>query len=375
MIIMALDHVRDYFHYPAWTDSPTNLLTTTPILFFTRWITHFCAPTFLFLSGISAYLMGQKKSGKELSIFLIKRGIWLVLVEVIIVTLAWTYDPLYHLLILQVIWATGISMIILGLLVWFPDYVVLIIGLLIMCFHNTLDYAEADRNGQVGTLWNLIHHGNFTPIKLAPGHIALIVYAFLPWTGIMLTGYGLGKIFVPRFPATKRRLILYLMGFAFLLLFILLRSFNQYGDASHWVHIRNHIYTLLSYMNVSKYPPSLDFISLTIGVAMILLGLFDRMSKNSFSIVRVFGRVPFFYYVVHLYLIHTLTVIFFFAGGYSAKDIKSQHSPFLFRPDNFGYGLLTVYLIWIAVIIILYPICRWYDQYKTTHKKWWLSYL
>jgi len=375
MMIMALDHVRDYFHYPAWTDSPTNLLTTTPILFFTRWITHFCAPTFLLLSGISAYLMGQKKSKKELSLFLVKRGIWLVLVEVVLVSLAWTYDPLYHLLILQVIWATGISMIILGILVWLPDYIVLVIGLLIICFHNMLDYAEADRKGHVGILWDIIHHGNFTPITLGAHRIALIVYAFLPWAGIMLTGYGLGKIFTSRFPARRRRIILYLTGSVFLLLFIVLRSINQYGDTSHWSHIRSQIYTLLSFINVTKYPPSLDFISLTIGSALILLGLFDRISKNTFSFVRVFGRVPFFYYVIHIYLIHALTVIFFFAEGFRAQDIKPVHSPFLFRPDQFGYGLPIVYLIWIAVLMILYPICRKYDQYKSTHKKWWLSYL
>jgi uncharacterized membrane protein len=375
MIIMALDHMRDYFHYGAFTDSPTNLLTTTPLLFFTRWITHFCAPAFLFLSGISAYLMGQKKTKKELSSFLIKRGIWLIIAEVLIVTLAWTFNPFYNILILQVIWAIGISMIILGLLAWLPDNWILIIGLLIICFHNMLDYAEISRHGHVGLLWNLVHHGNFTPVTLIPNHTVFIVYAFLPWTGIMLTGYGMGRLFATGFSPARRRRVLYMTGSAFILLFLILRSINHYGDPEHWYLQISRLFSWLSFINLSKYPPSLDYIAMTVGVAMIALGLLDRISKNSFSFVRVFGRVPFFFYIVHLYLIHTMVLIFFFIKGYSSKDIAPQHSPFLFRPDNFGFGLAGVYLLWVAVILILYPLCSWYDQYKTTQKKWWLSYL
>ena len=374
MIIMALDHVRDYFHYSAFTDSPTNLLTTTPLLFFTRWITHLCAPTFLLLSGISAYLAGQKKTKRELSFFLIKRGCWLILVELFIVTLAWTFDPLYHIFILQVIWAIGVSMIILGILVRFSVNTILVCGLLIIFFHNLLDIPEKSSDVQIGLLWNLAHHGNFTPIHLWPGHIALIVYAFLPWTGIMLLGYGLGKIFNSRFDSSRRKILL-LSGSALILIFIIFRSYNHYGDPEHWSLIRSHLYSWFSFINLSKYPPSLDYISVTIGIALILLGLLDRASKNSYSFAQVFGRVPFFFYVIHLYLIHLLTVILFFVQGYQAKDIRPQHSPFMFRPDNFGFGLAGVYLIWIAVILILYPFCRSYDEYKTTHRKWWLSYV
>jgi uncharacterized membrane protein len=371
---MALDHVRDYFHYTAFTDSPTNLMTTTPLLFFTRWITHLCAPAFLLLSGISAYLSGQKKTKGELSLFLIKRGCWLILVELFIVTLAWTFDPLYHVFILQVIWAIGVSMIILGMLVWLPVNTILVCGLLIIFFHNLLDIPERSSDTHIGLLWNLAHHGNFTPIHLWPGHIALIVYAFLPWTGIMLLGYGLGRIFNTRFDSSRRKILL-LSGSALILIFIIFRSYNHYGDPEHWRLIRNHFYSWLSYINVSKYPPSLDYISITIGIAFILLALLDRSSKNSFSFARVFGRVPFFFYVLHLYLIHLLTMILFFVQGYQTKDIRPQHSPFMFRPDNFGFGLAGVYLIWIAVILILYPFCRSYDDYKTTHRKWWLSYV
>lgn len=374
MIIMALDHVRDFFHFTAFIDSPTNLLTTTPLLFFTRWITHFCAPSFLFLSGISAYLMGQKKTKQELSVFLIKRGIWLILVEVLVVTLAWTYNPFYNVFILQVIWAIGISMIILGIMVWLPVRWILVCGLLIICFHNMLDYAEIERKDHVNLLWELAHHGKFTQVHLTTNHIVVIVYAFLPWTGIMLTGYGLGKIFGNGFSSARRRTILFLGGTALMLLFIL-RSVNHYGDPSHWDIQRSRLLSWLSFINLSKYPPSLDYIALTVGAAMIVLGMLDRISKDSFSFVRIFGRVPFFFYVLHLYIIHAMTVILFFIQGYTSKDIAPQSSPFLFRPDGFGFGLAGVYLIWVSVILIMFPFCAWYDQYKQTKKKWWLSYL
>lgn len=375
MILMALDHIRDFFHDTASLDSPTNLLTTTPVLFFTRWITHFCAPTFLFLSGISAYLLGQKKTKRELSSFLLKRGLWLTLVEVVVITLAWTYNPFYNLLILQVIWTIGISMIILGFFSWLPENLVLIAGLLIICFHNMLDPMEVSRHGKVGLIWDLVHHGNFTPLKLAPDHIILIVYAFLPWTGIMLFGYGIARLFTIRYNSAKRRMILFVLGSAFSALFFVLRSINHYGDPSRWYVQRNGLYSWLSFLNLSKYPPSLDYIALTIGVAMIVLGLLDRISKNSFSFLRVFGRVPFFYYVVHLYFIHALAVILFVVQGYPSEDIAPQRSPFMFRPDHFGFGLPGVYVLWLAVILILYPLCKWFGNYKKTHDKWWLSYM
>jgi uncharacterized membrane protein len=375
MIIMALDHLRDFFHYTAATDDPTNLLTTTPLLFFTRWITHFCAPLFVFLAGISAFLMGQKKTKKELSIFLLKRGCWLVIVEILIVSLAWTYDPLYHVIILQVIWAIGISMIVLALFVWIPANAILICGLIIICFHNMLDYTENSSQAQVSLISDLLHHGRFTLIHLMPGHSALIVYAFLPWTGIMMTGYGMGRLFTHSFVPARRRRILYMSGFFALLLFFILRSVNQYGDPSHWFLQRSRFFTWLSIINLTKYPPSLDYILVMIGSGLIVLGFLDRINNRSLSFVRVFGRVPFFYYVVHLFLIHAMTVIFFYLQGYTAKDIAPQHLPFRFRPDHFGFGLGGVYLLWIALIMILYPLCQWYDQYKSTHRKWWLSYI
>jgi uncharacterized membrane protein len=375
MIIMALDHVRDYFHITANTDSPTNLATTTAELFFTRWITHFCAPVFVFLAGCSAYLSGLKKTKKEQAIFLVKRGCWLVLVEIFIVTLGWTFNPFYNIIILQVIWAIGISMILLGLFIQFPYPVILLTGACIICFHNLLDYPEAAAHGQVGLLWQFAHHGFFTPVKIFGPHSFFIIYAFLPWTGIMFLGYGFGRLFENGVAPYRRRRYLVTIGIGMLAGFVLLRFLNGYGDGSPWSVQKNPVFTFLSFINVSKYPPSLCYILMTLGIGILALGFLEKAAPDRFRISMVFGRVPFFYYVLHLYLIHLLTVIVFFAEQYSAKDIPPQHTPFFFRPDHFGFGLFGVYAIWILLIVMLYPVCYWYNRYKSTHHQWWLSYL
>jgi len=266
-------------------------------------------------------------------------------------------------------------MVILGLMVWLPVNAILICGLMIIGFHNLLDQGEIERHGQVGMLWDLIHHGNFEAIPFAPNHIFLLVYAFLPWTGVMLMGYGIGRIFTNRFSPAGRRKILFAGGAAFFLIFFILRSYNHYGDPVHWSLQRTQLFSWLSFINLSKYPPSLDYIALTVGVAMIMLGLLDRLSRNSFAFIQVFGRVPFFFYVLHIYLIHILVVILFFVQGYSEKDIAPQHVPFYFRPDHFGFNLAGVYLLWLAVLFVLFPFCKWYDNYKSSNKKWWLSYM
>ena len=372
---MALDHVRDFFHIAASTDSPTNLATTTPILFFTRWITHFCAPTFVLLAGVSAYLMGQKKTKKELSLFLISRGSWLLLVEVLIVTFAWTFNPFYNIFILQVIWAIGISMILLGIFVIFPYPVILLTGIIIICGHNLLDYAEATQNGHVGFFWDLAHHGAFIHYTIIPHHVAFIIYAFLPWTGIMMTGYGIGKVFSREVSSLMRKKILFVTGACLLLLFLVLRLINAYGDPAPWSAQRTPVYTLLSFLNVTKYPPSLDYIGVTIGIALIVLALLDNVSEKPFKFPITFGRVPFFFYVLHLYLIHLAVVVFFILEKFPAKDIAPQSSPFMFRPDRFGFGLWGVYGIWVLLILLTYPLCKWYSRYKASHHAWWLSYL
>jgi uncharacterized membrane protein len=375
MVIMALDHVRDFFHETAMTHNPLDLQTTTPALYFARWITHLCAPVFVFLAGTSAYLFGLRRSKSMLSAFLIKRGLWLIAIEILVVTLGWSFNPFYNIIILQVIWAIGISMVILGLLIRLPFPVIFTIGLIIVFGHNLLDPLEKAKGGQVGFLWDLIHHAMFSFYTLWDQHFVIIVYAFLPWTGIMLLGYCFGKLYHPDFDPSKRKSILVLLGLGAILLFIVLRLINRYGDPFPWSPQRNAVYTFLSFMNVHKYPPSLMFTCVTLGPALLFLSVAENIRGLSVRIFTVYGRVPFFYYVLHLYLIHAILVVVFFLSGYTSKDIVPPQSPFLFRPNNFGFSLWGVYGIWVLVVVLLYPVCRWYNRYKSTHHNWWLSYL
>jgi uncharacterized membrane protein len=379
---MALDHVRDFFYKAdvsnaaAVATDPTNMATTYPALFFTRWITHFCAPVFLFLSGTSAFLISKKKSKIELSFFLITRGLWLVFVELFIITLGWTFDPLYHIFILQVIWAIGVSMIILGLVVFLPVPVIVILGLIVACGHNLLDNPALAQKVRDGTLGDIVYFGQFSFHQISNNRAFVIVYAFLPWTGIMLLGYGFGKLFTPAFDEKRRRRVLLVLGFAIVLLFFILRFINVYGDPLPWSRQpRGPVYTFLSFFNVNKYPPSLLFICMTLGPAIILLSLLERIRNRFTSIMNVYGRVPMLYYMIHFFIIHTLVVIVFYATGHNSSQIIGQNNIFLFRPSDLGFGLLGVYIIWLFVVIVLFPVCKRYDQYKSTHSNWWLKYI
>jgi len=375
MVIMAIDHVRDFFHIEASTGDPTNMATTTPQLFFTRWITHFCAPTFVFLAGTSAYLSGIKKTKAELSSFLVKRGFWLIAIELLVMSFAFTFNPLYNVLILQVIWSIGISMILLSLIIRLPINDILIIGLLILLTHNLLDYPEASIKGNAGFWWDLLHHGRFAMYTIFPNHFLIILYPFVPWFGVMCCGYCFGKLYEKNFAPALRKKILMQLGLGIIALFIVLRFMNAYGDPSPWSPQRNAVYTLLSFLNTTKYPPSLMYLCMTLGPAILSLAFIEKVQNKLAYFFIVFGRVPFFYYVVHFYYIHILCLIGFFISGYTSKDIIPKNTPFLFRPDNFGYSLPIVYAIWFFVIITLYPLCKWYNKYKSTHYQWWLSYV
>jgi uncharacterized membrane protein len=306
----------------------------------------------------------------------IKRGIWLVLVELILITLSWTFNPFYNFLILQVIWAIGVSMIILGLLIRLPMKVLLVIGLLIFFGHNLLNYPSINHDLKGGWLADLLYFSNFSVYTLDKSHVFIIVYSFVPWTGVMLLGYCLGKLFTPQFDPRKRRKILLQLGFGLLALFLILRFINNYGDPVPWSkQPRGDVFTFLSFINVNKYPPSLDFLSIMIGGGLIALALLERVQGKLADFFKVFGRVPMFYYILHLYLIHLIGVAVFFGEGFSVDQIVTPNNPFLFRPSAFGFGLLGVYTVWIIVIVILYPLCKKYDRYKSTHRNWWLSYL
>ena len=374
MVIMALDHVRDYFHVAAMTDDPTNLATTTPILFFTRWITHFCAPTFLFLSGVSAFLSGQRRTKKELSIFLLTRGLWLVLLEVTIITFGWRFDPLEHMVIMQVIWAIGVSMIILSALIWLPLPVIMFIGFAIVLGHDLLDKPEAAHQNHVSVFWSIVHTpGGHYIYPIDNTHSILFFYGFLSWTGIMILGYCFGNLYKKTISREQRKKVLLGIGIGAMFAFIVLRFIDGYGDPAPWTTQKNTALTISSFLNVTKYPPSLMYTPMTLGPSILFLAFFENMRSGFAKFFITFGRVPFFYYLIHLFLIHTLTMIAFYAGGYGANDIISQ--PFYFRPVQFGYPLWAVYVIWAGVILLLYPLCRWYDRYKSTHHYWMLSYL
>jgi uncharacterized membrane protein len=382
MVIMALDHVRDFFYKVNLEEAgsaatgPTDLETTYPMLFFTRWITHFCAPIFVFLAGVSVFVMSQKKTKKELSSFLITRGIWLVFVEVIIITLGWTFNPLYNLLILQVIWAIGVSMILFGLLIHLPFKAIFVIGFIIVFGHNLLDYPSISAGLKGSVLADLLYFSNFAVYTIFKDHYLLIVYSFLPWTGVMLLGYCFGKLYATGVDPAWRRKKLIQLGVSLLVLFVVLRFSNLYGDPVAWTtQPRGPVYTFLSFLNVNKYPPSLLFLSVTIGTGILFLGFIEKVQNRFTAVMNIYGRVPMFYYILHFYIIHLLVVIVFYIQGFGSSDIVTPNVPFLFRPQAFGFNLWGVYAVWAFIVIVLYPLCKKYNDYKSTHQKWWLSYL
>jgi uncharacterized membrane protein len=374
MILMALDHVRMYFGEGTWYAEPTDLATTTPLLFFTRWITHFCAPVFIFLAGTSAFLYGNTGSRKQLASFLVTRGLWLILVEIVIVTFAWTFDITFSFVILQVIWAIGLSMLVLSALVFLPMKVIFTIGILLMFGHNLLDPIEMRGRGALDFVWYVLHQ----PARISLRHsLITVVYPVLAWIGLMALGYVLGSLFRVEFPVSRRRSWLLASGIAATLLFIVLRSFNFYGEPMDWQGQKSGILTLMSFLNTTKYPPSLQFLLMTMGPALIMVAFLERVNLQTKNPLVVFGRVPLFFYVIHLYLIHALAMLALLYVGRDWKEyILSAQGIASGKLINFGFGLGTVYLLWLAVVIVLYPLCRWYQQVRQAHPtKWFLKYL
>lgn len=375
MIIMALDHTRDFFHSQAMVGDPTNMQTTSVALFFTRWITHFCAPLFTFLAGTSGFLQGARKEKSYLSWFLITRGLWLIMVEVVVLSFAYTFDPHYHLIGLQTLWAIGASMVILGLMIWLPLPVIFITGLLIVFGHNALDYYEKGLKASPGWWYDFLHHPNMEPFF--KGHQVLLLYPILSWSGLMMLGYCFGKL-ISEPDLQKRNKKLMILGAILVTLFIIIRFINQYGDPDPWSsQPRGAIYTFLSFLNTHKYPPSLLYMLMTVGPAMFFLAICGEGQNAATRFVSVFGRVPFFYYILHFFLLHAMAMAYFFMRGHSyAEGIDPKGiTPFFVIPGE-GLRLWGVYLVWIAAIIMLYPVCKWYDKYKAAHKgNKWLSYL
>jgi uncharacterized membrane protein len=376
MIIMALDHVRDYFSRDALLFDPTDLDRTNVLLFFTRFITHYCAPVFVLLAGVSAYLSGKKKTKKELSEYLFTRGLWLIFAELFIVGLGWFFNPEYHYFNLQVIWAIGVSMIALSALIFLDLRIILFVGFVLVCTHNFLDTVHMKGNNGTAFLWAMLHEpARFSFFQ----HTIYVHYPVIPWIGLMALGYCIGRLYDSRyFDERRRKKILLNLGFTCMAVFVSLRIFNFYGDALSWSIQKNAIFTLLSILNVTKYPPSLLYVLITIGPALIFLALSEKPLTRVSKIITVYGRVPFFYYVLHIYLIHLFATAAAFFSGYRLSDMILSDS--IFRTPalkGYGFSLSITYLVWVALVVLLYPFCKWYDQYKRTNlsSKAWLSYV
>jgi len=371
MIIMTLDHTRDFLHYAGF--SPTNMQTTTVILFFTRWITHFCAPGFVFLSGVSVFLAGQRRTKKELSSFLFKRGLWLILSDMLIISLLFTFDLHYHILVLEVLWVTGFGMIMLALLIRVSLSVVAAIALIIIFGHNILNYISLPKNGLGGSLITILLSAFGSMIPIGTDRIIAVLYAAIPWSGPILLGYVFGSLYQTGFNAKRRQKILLIAGISFIALFLVLRSINHYGDPRPWSVQRNTAHTILSFLNATKQVPSLLFFSMTLGPLLILLSIAEKISNRFTAVCRVYGNVPYFYFILHLCLLRVINIALILIEGIPMQS--SSDLPLVWQAPGFGHPLWAVYLFWIAVVALLYYPCRWYGNYKRTHGYWWLSYV
>jgi uncharacterized membrane protein len=367
MVVMALDHVRDFFHITAQTANPLDLNTTTPFLFFTRWITHFCAPTFLFLSGVSAFLSGRSKALPIVSRFLILRGLWIVLVDFMVISLALTFNPNYNLVMLTVLWAIGCSMMLLGLILRISPKLVLPLGLLLFLTHDYIGLHTAAATGPFSGLSKVLFNGIYVA-PVGADHAIAFLYAVLPWAAVVFLGYGTG-----RWIQDRKKVVF--AGVALLALFLVLRALNQYGDPQPWSRQPTVLWSLLSFVNTTKYPPSLQFLSMTLSASLLFMAAVWTRQNWFQRFTTVYGRVPFFYYVLHLILAHLFVVLAFYATGHTNAQIIDPKSPFWFRPQVFGFSLPVTYLVWLTVVLLLYYPCRWFDRYKRTHQQWWLRYL
>lgn len=375
MIIMALDHVRDYLYSGSFLFDPLDLDKTSVALFFTRWITHFCAPIFMLLAGTSAFLMSRKKTKTELSVFLIKRGLWLVFLELVVVNFGWNFNIAFPMLLFITIWALGISMIVLAGLIHLPKKLILVLCLLVVFGHNLLDNVHVAGNNLAGFGWAFLHDQR--PFFWGK-EILLVGYPIIPLVAIMPLGYCLGGLFTPEYSVEKRKKILLMIGGAAILLFIVIRYLNFYGDPVKWSMQKTPFFTFLSFIKVNKYPPSLLYVLMTIGSALLFLAFTEKLQNGLVKVVSVYGRVPMFYYLIHIYIIHLIAMI---ASAFTPGQnwhIWILEKPIWFTSDLKGYGfsLPVAYLFWIAIVVGLYPLCKRYDAYKQLHKeKWWLSYL
>ena len=376
MVVMALDHVRDLLHTPALTQDPTDLATTTPAIFLTRWITHLCAPTFVFLSGTSAYLSLRSRNKTDqpdayARRFLLKRGIVLILLELTLINFAFWFDIQFRTIMLQVIYAIGGGLILLSFLSKLPVRWLGMIGLLIVFGHNLLLLIPPFTEPGARLLWSLLFRTEL--FQISPSFTLLVAYPVIPWLGIMLAGYACGQLVEQ--PIGQRKRTLMQFGLGALTLFLVLRFINIYGDQAPWTTQKEALFTFLSFINVSKYPPSLMYSLLMVGLALVILSAADGADNALTRLLTVYGKVPMFYYILHWYLVHLSMIAMSLLQGYSLADIPA--GPLNFgRPPGAGISLGGVYLVWFGLVALLYPVCKWYGRYKAAHAEIsWLRYI
>jgi uncharacterized membrane protein len=374
IVLMVLDHARDFVHESGYAYNPLDPAHTTVLLYITRWITHLCAPTFVFLAGVSIWL--QRARGKDLSALsghLIRRGGWLILLELTLVSLGWEFEIPYTPL-LQVIWVIGWSMVVMAALIWLPRWSVAIFGAGIVLGHNALDFIQPQQLGACAWLWVVLKTGGL--LHVGGSSVVLDPYPVLPWTGVMALGYVMGGVFLES--PSRRDWLLTAMGLALVLVFLLLRLENIYGDPHEWVAHAGLVPTVMSFFDLQKYPPSLLYVCATLGPVIASVPLIECWHGKGAQFFRTFGAVPMFAYVIHLYLVHSLSIVLHVAFH---KDVQAQ---FGFIQNMFlapelaqgsGLPLPLVYILWAGTIALLYPLCRWFSEVKSQHTQWWLSYL
>jgi uncharacterized membrane protein len=377
MILMALDHVRDFVHRAAMSSSPTDLATTTPVLFMTRWVTHLCAPVFMFTAGLGAFFWwNNRKTKNQLSVFLLTRGLWLVILELTVMRLAYnfTFSRPYPYFLL-VLWVLGVCMIGMAALVRLPIRWLAVGSVAMLVLHNLLDGVSGSQLG-LGGWWNVIHQPGV--FRLA-GRIIIVGYPVVPWISVMALGFCFGRVLLLE-PAVRRRFLVRI-GTALTLGFVLVRALNRYGDPVAWSVQGSPVYTLLSFLNTSKYPPSLDFLLMTLGPALLALAWLDRRGLSRANPLCILGRVPLFYFVLHFYAAHLVAALLALlkygspALGFLFHPVPSMGGPRELFPPGFGYDLWVVYAVWALVVVGIYPACRWFAKLKERRRDWWLSYL
>ncbi len=377
MIIMVLDHVRMFFHFDSFLFSPVDLSQTSAGLFITRWVTHLCAPTFIFLAGVSTYFIAQKKTIKDTSYFLLTRGIWLVFLQLTIIRFAWNFDPLFHYNSNTIISAIGFCMIALSGFIFFRMKTIFIIGITMVVGHNLLDGVAFEYGTTADILWSFLHVNK--SYQLGNGYAFGLLYPLFPWVGVMALGYCFGIFFSSDYTLKMRKTAFQQLGLICLLIFLTLRFSNIYGDPVPWNRESDFSVTLMSFFNVEKYPPSLLFLSITLGISLLLLAGMEGKSLKRWKFITLFGNVALFYFVAHIFLIHILAVIAAVATGYPLQSMVflgpvTKGTPWL--NGSYGFSLWVVYSVWFMVVVLLYPLCVYWNSFKIQNKKkWWVSYV